>query len=616
MVAAWARLGRVCALVGGALFVVLGAMRTWGGDIAPSAPAAARAPPPRFVVRDASALQPARHFDVIVIGLGFGGAELAALLARDGKDFVAFEARSTYGGRAQRTDVGGVHVPRGAGWQQGGGPWHPLTERIEACGVRTRRQDWESWEDYLSTGEPARVPYAAWDAAWACVGRLGASLLSADAPDLSLRAALRLCGWYASTEEEWLVQSAEVDFEYAESATATGLLYNAPQSTYEPPHTEEDRLIVDGRGSEELVGCWLDMHLTAQPDGPGPGRASARLSYTSPVDHVDTERRTLTLRNGSTYSYAALFDTRSLAVHQWNAAKEGGDAFSPRLGGARLAALASLSYPLYMKVYFLFDRRFWGAEQFAHVMSASGRGGAVWQAVGRLLPHERGRTGAPLLCATVVSPVSDRLEAMSDDAVADTLLRDLRAVFGRRAVRAPLHVRVARWRSNEWFRGTYLNGAPSTDGFEREAELSRPFGANGSALWVGEHSCDRLGGYMHGSVLAAQTAYDEFKLRRGEQPLVRAEPRDNLCYVQHPTDPLGDVGLARTRGAERTGAESAARQLREVYASAQREDGGAHAMPAVRSRMPHQRGAAHVGVLRYMRRRRVGGLPAAHAAAP
>lgn len=52
---------------------------------------------------------------------------------------------------------------------------------------------------------------------------------------------------------------------------------------------------------------------------------------------------------------------------------------------------------------------------------------------------------------------------------------------------------------------------------------------------------------MHGAILGAQTVYDEWKVRNGETPLMRATPRDNKCFTDTPTDPVGNTILAPQR---------------------------------------------------------------------
>lgn len=161
---------------------------------------------PRRVVTEPVA--PSAHFKHIVIGLGFAGAELASMLARDGKEFVAFEARHTYGGRAQSFSLeSGDVMPKGASWQAGGGAAHPLTERIAECLVETQEQDWDDWTDYRASGEEADVPYDEFDTAIDCVAELAAHNLARGKDDMPLDVGLKLCGWWPVTQDDWLAET-------------------------------------------------------------------------------------------------------------------------------------------------------------------------------------------------------------------------------------------------------------------------------------------------------------------------------------------------------------------------------------------------------------------------
>lgn len=500
---------------------------------------------------------PSAHIEHIVIGLGFAGAELATMLARDGKQFVAFEARETYGGRAQAVQVGDIRVGAGASWQRGVGEAHPLTERLRLCEMRSREQDWDSWMDYRSNGVEADVPWDAWEAAWDCAAVIARHEREAGRAELPLDVALKLCGWLPRKQEHFLAEAGSMDGALAEP-TALGRLGSVPQATYTAPHEDNDRYILDERGFEELVGCWLDYHLSTESTR---GRISARLNYASPVVNVNTALRRLTLANGTVYSFDTLFDTRSLAVLRWNAVREGGSAYSPPVSGERLRGLLSLHFPLEMRVFFRFPKKFWSGAQFFNIMSRSGLTGVLWHS----LDHKDAFPGSRVIYATIHGAAAERFEAMSDARVTEALGEDLRAVFGKEALE-PTSVRVTRWLEDEWFRGASLRLRLGATTYLDAVRA--PLGG-GTVHWAGEIQCPEMAGTAHGAILGAQTVYDAWKLAKGEEALVRAWPSDNKCFVERPANPVGNTGTPESKAREK-----ARRQLELDELSGGRGRGG------------------------------------------
>ena len=478
---------------------------------------------------------PDRVEDHIVIGLGLAGSELASLLARDGKSFIALEARQTYGGRAQSIKIGNYTLPKGGGWQQGGGKNHVLTSRLKSCGIRTIKQNWNRWSDYSYTGDSVSVPYGELEAAYDCASEIAIEMQARGDPDVDQDTLLKLCGWFKEDIGDHLAELSTIEFEWAEPAIATSAFASMPWVTYESPHTDEDNFIIDARGTEELVGCQLDRYV------PG-GRYGSLLNYKSPVANVDTDAKVVTLQNGTRIGWRfALFDTRSLAVHQYDIARNDGAGFTPEIVGLHAEAINSYHFPVYMKVFLQFPQKFWDNSQFYQIFSSNGLGGSLWQNVD--LPGWL--PGSRILYYTLLSTDSQRFEQLSDDQVALVVLEDLGRVFGFANVDEPETVVVSRWSNNPYFRGTYSNRPPSLTG-DRFDAIFKPFGVDNSVVFTGEAYCDRMNGYLHAAVLAAQTTYDEWKIRRGESPLLRTNPRDNLCFVANPVSgPEGNLASSK-----------------------------------------------------------------------
>lgn len=228
---------------------------------------------------------PPIDIDVAVAGLGLAGAELMTLAQQSGRVPVAFESRSTFGGRTQSIDVGGVRVPKGGGWQQGTGSGSPLSKRITECGISTRKQNWNSWLDYGLDGSEADTPWGDFEASFACAEELSTILKDIGFPAISQDTGLRQCGWRAQSIEEQIVQTSTNNFEWAETIAVSGLQNTKPWKTY-VVYRDEDQFITDPRGSEEMAGCWLDKF--------GIGReASYQINYNSPIVNINTDEKIL-----------------------------------------------------------------------------------------------------------------------------------------------------------------------------------------------------------------------------------------------------------------------------------------------------------------------------------
>jgi len=462
--------------------------------------------------------------DHLVIGLGLAGSELATLLARDHKEFLALEARATFGGRAQNIQFGDYRVPKGGAWQQGGGKQHALTDRLKSCGIKTTRQNWNRWADYNYTGSSISASWSNFEAAYACADALSLEMQARGDPDTDQQALLLACGWFKASVADHLPELSTLEFEWAEPATATSAFSSMPWATYTSPHTDEDNFIIDPRGMEELAGCWLDRYVQG-------GRHGASLQYNSPVVSVNTDLKVVTLQNGSRIGWRhALFDTRSLAIHQYDAAKNGGQGFVPRIDGLRLQGILNMHYPVFEKIFLQFPRKFWGNLEIYNIFSSSGRSGSMWQNLDVPGFFRNSR----ILYHTLASPDSQRFELLSDAQIVANIRVDLESVFGAGNVPDPERVFVSRWTSDPFFRGSYSNRPPSLDNHRYDA-IFIPFGANETVMLTGEAYCQRMNGYLHSAILAAQTTYDEWKIRRGEVPIVRSTPRNNVCFSAQPT---------------------------------------------------------------------------------
>lgn len=445
------------------------------------------------------------EIDVAVVGLGLAGVEIMTLAKKDGRVAVGFEASPIPGGRTRPIKVGNWTLPKGAGWQSGTGSDHPLTNRLRVCDIKSNRVNWDKWIDFCADGEECGEAWEAWETSFACASELSTTMKGLGLPAVSQDTGLKLCGWQAVTDDELLVQTSTINFEWAEIATVNSLQESLPLITHEL-YNDADRFITDQRGPSELAGCWLDRF--------GIGRnQSAQVNYNSPVVHINTDTRVLTLQNGTRYRYQVLFNTMSLGALAWNQIHENGSLFTPKLSVERVRALYGYHTPLYNKIFLQFPTAFWNSYarrvQYFNIFATALHECTIFQNMD--IPDWL--EGSRILYLTCTSPQADAGENLSENDWVELIMPQLRRVFGA-TIPNPNLVVVANWRNDPWFRGTYSN-APVEHTLDNFNAFYAPIGSGGSHIFTGEAYCYAMFGYMHAAILAAETSWCEYQVRIG-----------------------------------------------------------------------------------------------------
>lgn len=460
--------------------------------------------------------------DVLILGAGLGGTELASLAASESKDFLVLEGRSTYGGRTQSIDIGGFKLPKGGGWQQGAGQNHALTKRIRECGIRVVKQNWNKWLDFGNDGAEISAPWSEFETSFACAEQLSLQLQNEGFDDFSQDTALKMCEWWAQTDGEFLVEDSTMRFEWAEGVDVSSTYNTLPWATYLSPHTDADYFFIDPRGAEEMAGCWLDRYLL------NGGRDDPRILYNSTVVNINTDEKIVTVRDGARYRYNTLFNTIPLGVLRYNQVKEEGSLYTPPLSLNKKLALISYHTPVYQKIYFQFPEKFWDGNEFYNIASSFQHGCSLWQSV----DLQNWLPGSAIIYLTCTSPASDYGETLSEEQWYEIGMTDLRKVFGD-DIPDPTRIVVSKWLDDEHFRGTYSNrGLENAQ--ERFYEFFSPQGYDGSLIHTGESYCRNQNGYIHSPIIAAETSWCEYKVSKGELPA------DTDCFTTA-TDADGDI---------------------------------------------------------------------------
>lgn len=452
-----------------------------------------------------------KKLDVVVVGGGYAGSTIAVNAKMAGREPFIFESTESFGGRARRIKVGDYHFPKGAGWQSGLGPLNPMTKILKVCNISNTRVNWNRWVDYCKNGQECEESWDEFETAFACASALSTEMGALGLPAVSIDTGLKLCGWKAITDAQFIYETATVNYEWAESAAVTSLMGSLPLIIDEVYH-DGDKFITDPRSSQEGVACWLDRY--------GIGREpSYHVNYNSPVVNINTADRIITLRNGTRYQYNVLFNTIPNGVLAWNQIHEDGSLFTPKLSASRVRALYGYHTPDYVKVFLQFPTDFWNSYkpniQYFNIWPTALHSCTVWQNVD--LPNFW--PGSKILYVTCTTPQSDMGEVLSSAQWKDMLMPQLRNVFGNN-IPDPTLLRVARWLDDPNFRGTYSNQAVefSLDKFNAFYE---PLGPNGTHIFAGEGYCYLMFGYMQSAILSGHTAWCEYQVRIGALPPTR-----------------------------------------------------------------------------------------------
>jgi monoamine oxidase len=178
--------------------------------------------------------------------------------------------------------------------------------------------------------------------------------------------------------------------------------------------------------------------------------------------------------------------------------------FDPPLPSAHLAAAEQLQYSRIIKNSVLFDRRFWGAEDFSMVSDVTSH------YYFHSTKDQPGRQG--ILCSYAIGEKADVLAAQDSTRRTDIITRDL-VPFNEDAPRLARNIQSYAWQRDRYTGGAYALYKPG-QWFNIRPVLQRP---HGKVLFAGEHLAEWQG-FMEGAVVtgeeAAKTLTGRVRLRR------------------------------------------------------------------------------------------------------
>ncbi|MFC9559614.1 flavin monoamine oxidase family protein [Agromyces sp. NPDC056965] len=406
------------------------------------------------------------HVDTIVIGAGVAGLTAARLLTTAGRRVVVLEARDRVGGRVWTDRRDGHVTDLGASWIHGITD-SPVAAAAAAFGMPTVEF---TVGGYQSDSRP--IAYYGPDGV-----RLTDAAAHRFADDIRVVDA-------ALAEA---VAASDTDASYRD-VTETALA----EQGWDAERTQRVREFLEHR-AEEQYGAWIedlaahgldddsiDGDEVVFPDGYDrlPERLAAGLDLR--LEHVVSQVRWST--GGVTVTTGRGDFTAGNAVVTVPVGVLRSDDFTiePPLPEPVAGALGRLEMNAFEKVFLRFPTKFW--DDGVYAVRQQGPESRWWHSWYDLTELH----GTPTLLTFAAGPAARATRGWSDEQVAESVLVQLRRLYGER-VEQPSHVHVTAWQDDPFARGSYAYmtlGSTTTD----HDDLATPVGGvlhlAGEATWT------------------------------------------------------------------------------------------------------------------------------------
>ncbi|CAK9780397.1 amine oxidase [Cutaneotrichosporon oleaginosum] len=491
----------------------------------------------------AAAASDVRHTQVVILGGGISGISLArTLTAHNITDFVLLEARDELGGRAHtatlRGSAGDVVVEKGCNWIQGPGK-EPIVALAKKWGLKTTPTNYSSavWFEGLGVeadGERGRflapeetdafmldyddfIENAPGYSEW----RSNNSLV-----DVSVRVATSIMDWMPVTPLQRAYEYWNIDYTFAQSPEESSFANAFAQEA--GIANERDDFVVDPRGfkyifvqearemfGQKLTDERLRLNTTVHTidysalgngrdtggkdkdkgKGKGGDKDGRREEHKREDKTAGTTKpdrpEILVHTDKGTFAAPHVVSTFSVGVLQHQDVK-----WVPRLPDWKKEAIFTFAMATYQKIFFLFEKQFWGDSEFIMYSDPDERGRyMVWQNINAPGYFPPGANN--VLMVTATGAFGRRNEQMSDEEIVEEALVVLREMYGD--VPAPLDALVPRWTLDPLFRGSYSNW-PLGALDQHHSNLGQPLG--GAQSWLhfsGEATSADSFGYVQGA---------------------------------------------------------------------------------------------------------------------
>ena len=373
-------------------------------------------------------------YDTVVIGAGVAGLTAARLLTGAGQRVLVLEARDRIGGRTWTERGDGRVTDLGASWIHGIDD-SPLAAAAEAFGLRTV-------EFTVGAYQPDGRPIAYYDPS-------GQRL----PPSEAQRFVADLHAFADALTETIAVLAPGTSYAQAVETTLARLGWDADRAErvreYQRHRTEEqygvwiDDLDAHGLDDDAVAGDEVvfpdgyDQLATRWADGVDVrlGHVVRRVVWGDDGVEVSTLETTVRAR-------------RAVVTVPLGVLRAGDLVVEPALPEPVAGAVQRLAMNAFEKVFLRFGRRFW--DEGVYAIRQQGPEGAWWHSFYDLTALH----GEPTLLTFAAGPCGQQIRAWSDGRVADSVLTQLRRLYGD-AVEEPVQVHVTHWQDDPYARGSY-----------------------------------------------------------------------------------------------------------------------------------------------------------------
>ncbi|WP_062306553.1 flavin monoamine oxidase family protein [Demequina subtropica] len=406
------------------------------------------------------------HFDTIVIGAGVAGLSAARLLAASGRTVVVLEARARVGGRVWTERGDGRITDLGASWIHGV-DGSPVAAAATAFGMPTV-------EFTVGGYQVDSRPIAYYSPAGMRLGDDEAARFAADvhAVDASLEAVIARSGTADSYRDVTEAAIAAQGWGKARAQRVREHLEHRSEEQYGAWITElaahgldddsiEGDEVVFPEGYDALprrLAEGLDVRL---------GHVVSRIAWSGAGVRVRSDQ-------------GELMGATAVLTVPVGVLKSGDLAIVPPLPEPVSGALSRLGMNRFEKLFLRFPTRFWDEDVYAiRQLGPEGRAWHSWYDLTAL--H-----GEPTLLTFAAGPPAREIAGWDDARVAESVMVQLRRLYGDRAV-DPVDVRVTAWHADPYARGSYAYMTVGSATSDHDA-LATPVGGvlhlAGEATWT------------------------------------------------------------------------------------------------------------------------------------